>query len=155
MTVLELVVCPSLVVRAWLLQHLVEDAYLRRASRPFAFHGGDEIVVKVFPLERACFLLLLVLLGPSTGALVLVSGRLAFPSFTAEEGADRFFPCRVVCYYVHQLVDGLRTVPAQFPHQVLTGGTRDKGQDDVVVGDVWQLGALLREASSVLSKSFS
>jgi len=100
------------VVRAWLFQHLVEDAPLWRASRPFAFHGGDEIVVEIFPLERPCFLLLLALLGPSTGALIIIGGQLAFPSFTAEEGADRFFPCSVVCDYVHQLVDGLRAISA-------------------------------------------
>jgi len=34
-------------------------------------------------------------------------------------------------------------IPAQFPHQILAGGAQDKGQDDVVVWDVRQLGALL------------
>jgi len=87
--------------RAWLLKHLVEDSPLWRASRSFALHGGDEIVVEVFPLKRPCFLLLFVLLGSSTGALVIIGGRFAFPSFAAEKGADRFFPYSVVCHYVH------------------------------------------------------
>jgi len=127
-TVLELVVGPSLMIRARLLQHLVEDAHLWRASRLFALHGGDEIVVEIFPLERSrLLLLLLVLLGPSTGALVVIGELLIFPSFTAEEGPDRFFPCGVVCHHVHQLVDGLRAIPAQLPHQVSTCGTRDEG----------------------------
>ena len=91
--VLELVVCPSLMVRAGLLYHFVDDSPLWGSSRPFALHGGDEIVVEGFPLERLCFLLLLVLLGSSTGARIIIGGRLASTSFTAEEGADRFFPC--------------------------------------------------------------
>jgi len=82
------------------------------ASRPFALHSGDEIVVKVFPLEWSGFLLLFVLLGPPTGALIIIGGRFAFPSFTAEEGTDCFFPRSVVCDYVHQLVDGMREIPA-------------------------------------------
>jgi len=76
-------------------------------------------------------------------ALIIIGGLLALSSFTTEEGAYRFFPYNVVCHYVHQLVDGLRAIPAQFPYQISTGGTRDKGQDDVMVGDMWQLGALL------------
>ena len=107
MAVLELVVCPSLMVRAGLLQYFVEDSPLWGSSRPFALHGGDEIIVEGFLLERPCFLLLLVLLGTSTGALIIVGRRLAFPSFAVEEGADRFFPCSVVRHYVHQLVDGV------------------------------------------------
>jgi len=103
---------PTLVVGAWLLQHLVEDGPFWGPSRPFALHGGDEIVIKVFPLEWSGLLLLFVLLGSSTGALIIISGRPSFPSFTAEEGADRFFPCGIVCHYVHQLVDGLRAIPA-------------------------------------------
>jgi len=82
------------------------------ASRLFAFHGGDEIVVDVFPLGWPGFLLLLVLLGTSTRTLILIGGLLAFPSFTAKEGADRFFPCCVVSHHVHQFVDGLRAIPA-------------------------------------------
>jgi len=75
------------------------------------FHGGDEIVIEVFPLERVCFLIFLALLGPLTGALILICGRLVFPSFIAEESAHHFFPSSVVCHYVHQLVDGLGTIP--------------------------------------------
>ena len=112
------------------------------ASRLLAFHVSNEIVIEVFSWERSCLLLILVFLGPLTGALIIVGGQLALPSFTTEEGADCFLPCCVVCHYVHQLIDGLRAIPNQFPHQVSTGGTRDKGQDDVVVGDMWQLGAL-------------
>jgi len=90
----------------------MKDARLWRASRPFAFHGGDEIVVEVFPLEWSGFLLFLVLLGSSTRALIIIRERLALPSFIAEEGADRFFPRRVVGHYVHPLVDSLGAVPA-------------------------------------------
>ena len=99
-------------IRAGLLLHFVEDGSLWGSSRHLAFHGGDEIVIEGFPLEQSCFLLLVVLLGPSTGTLVVVSGRLAFSSFMAEEGTDRFFPCGVVGHYIHQLVDGLRAISA-------------------------------------------
>jgi len=34
--------------------------------------GSDEIVVEGLPLERLCFLLLVVLLGSSTGALIVI-----------------------------------------------------------------------------------
>jgi len=81
-------------------------------SRPFALHGGDEIVVEVLPLEWSGFLLLFVLLGPSTRTLIIIGWWLAFPSFTAEEGVDRFFLYSVVCHYNHQLVNGLRAIPA-------------------------------------------
>ena len=81
-------------------------------SGPFALHGGDEIVVGVHSLEWPCLFLLFVLLGSSTTGLIIIGRRLAFPSFTAEEVADRFFPCGVVCHYVHQLIDGLRAIPA-------------------------------------------
>ena len=100
------------------------------------FHGGDKIVVEIFPLELSRILLLLVLLGPSTGGPIFIGRLLAFPSFTAKEGSDRFLPCCVIFHYVHQLIDGPRAVPAQFLHQVSTGGTRDKGQYDIVVGDM-------------------
>ena len=105
--------------------------------------------------ERPCFLLILALLGPLTGTLIVVGRCLAFASFIAEESTDRFLPCSIVCYHIHELVDGLRMVPTQLPHQISVGGARDKGQDKVVVEDVRQLSALLREASSILSKSFS
>jgi len=110
--------------------------------RLLPLHGGDEVVVEVLLLELPHLLLLLVLLEPSTRGLVFIGRLLAFPSFTTEEGTDCFLPCCVVCHYVHDLIDGLRSVPTQFPHQVSTGGTRDKCQDDVVVGDMWQLGVL-------------
>ena len=91
-------------------------------------------------------MLLLILLEPLTGGPIFIDGLLAFPSFTTEEGTDCFLSCCVVCHYVHELIDGLRVISARFSYQVSTGGTRDKGQDDIMVGYMWQLGALLREA---------
>jgi len=99
--VLEHVVCPSLMLRAGLLQHLVEDSSLRGSSRFFTLRGGDEIVVEYLTLERPCFLLLLVLLGSSTGAFIVVGWRLAFASFAAEESADCFLSRGIVCHHVH------------------------------------------------------
>jgi len=99
--VFKLVVCPSLMVRARLLPHLVEESSLRGSSRFFTLHGSDEIVVEGLPLERPCFLLLLVFLGSSTGALIVIGRLLAFASFAAEESTDRFLPCRIVCHHIH------------------------------------------------------
>ena len=97
-------------VRARLLQHLVKDASIRRASRLLSIHGGDKVVIGIFPVELPHFLLLFVFLEASTGGPIFVDGLLAFPSFRAEEGADCLLPCRLVGYYVHQLVDGLRSI---------------------------------------------
>jgi len=63
-------------------------------------------------LEWPDLLLLFALLGPSTVTFVVVGGLLAFPSFIAEESADRFFSHRVVGHHIHQLVEGLRAIPA-------------------------------------------
>jgi len=78
MTVLELVVGASLMVRAWFFQHLVENASIWRASGPLRLHGGDEIVVEVFLLELPRFLLLLVFLGTSAGGPSSSAGCLPF-----------------------------------------------------------------------------
>jgi len=96
-TILELVVGSDFMVRAWFLQHFIEDASIWGASRLLPLHGGDEIVVEVLLLELPHFLLLLVFLEPSTGGPVFISRLLAFPSFTTVEGTDCFFPCCVVC----------------------------------------------------------
>jgi len=110
-TVFELVIGSSLMLRAWLLYHLIKDASIWRTLRPLAFHGGDKIVVEIFSLELPRFLLLLIPLGPSTRGPIFIGRLLAFPSFTAKEGTDRFLPCCVICHYIHQLIDDLRAIP--------------------------------------------
>ena len=80
-TVLEFVVGAPLMVRARLLQHLVEDASIRRASRFLSIHGGDEVVIGIFPVELPHFLLLFIFLEASTGGPIFIDGLLAFSSF--------------------------------------------------------------------------
>jgi len=63
--------------------------------------GGDEIIIEDLTLERPRFLHLLVLLGSSTGAPIIVGWRLAFASFAAEESADCFLSRGIVCHHVH------------------------------------------------------
>ena len=67
-------VSPYLVIRARLLQHLVEDGSLRGALRLFALDHGDEVVVNGLVLVLLRLLLLVVvLLGSSARAFVIVS----------------------------------------------------------------------------------
>jgi hypothetical protein len=80
-TILEFVVSASLMVRARLLQHLVEDASLRRASRLLSIHRGDEVVTRISLVELPHFLLLFIFLEASTGSPIFIDGLLAFSSF--------------------------------------------------------------------------
>jgi len=99
-------------VRARLFQHLVEDAPIRRASRSLSIHSGDEVVIGILPVQLPCFLLLFIFLEASTGGPIFIDGLLTFLSFRVEEGPNCLLPCRVVCYYVHQFVDGLGSIAA-------------------------------------------
>ena len=60
--ILELVVGPFIVVRAGLLEHLVEDHPLWGASRLFVFDRCDEVVIESLTFVQSCFLFLLVIL---------------------------------------------------------------------------------------------
>jgi len=61
------VVGPSLVIRAGLLQHLVEDSPLRGTSRFLALNRSDEIIIRNLLLALLDLLLLLaILLGALT-----------------------------------------------------------------------------------------
>ena len=58
------------------------------------------------------FFLLHVLFGPPTRAFVVVGLCLPLVILVAKETADRLLTGSVVRHYVHQLVDGLWTIPS-------------------------------------------
>jgi hypothetical protein len=108
--ILELVVGPSLVIRAGLLEHLMEDGPLRGASRLLALDRGKEIVVEGLSLILSRFLLVVVLFGPPAGAFVVFCWCLPLAALVAKESTDDLLVGSVVRHYVHQLVDSLRMI---------------------------------------------
>jgi hypothetical protein len=88
-TILEFVVSAPLMVRARLLQHLVEDASFRRASRLLPIHRGDEVVLRISLVELPYFLLLFIFLEASTGSPFFIDGLLAFSSFLGHRTAGQ------------------------------------------------------------------
>jgi len=64
------------VVRVGLLKHLVEDGPLWGDLRLLVLDSGDEIIIESLLLDRSCFLLVVVLLGSSARALIVVRWRL-------------------------------------------------------------------------------
>jgi hypothetical protein len=56
---------------------------------------------------------------------------------------------------VHQTVGSDEGVAAQLSDQLFAGGAREEGHDNVGVGDVGELGALLGETPDVIPKGFT
>ena len=100
----------SLVVRARVLEHLIKDGPLWGALRLLALNNGDEVIIEALPLDLLCLLLLFVLFGPLAWALIIVRWRLPLVVLVVEESANCLLASDVVCYYVHQLIDGLWTI---------------------------------------------
>jgi hypothetical protein len=68
-----------------------------------------------------------------------------------EDSFDRLLPRGELGGDVHQLARLGGSLAAQFAHQVSAGGAGEERPDDIRVGDVGQLGALLRKPLDVLS----
>jgi hypothetical protein len=71
-----------------------------------------------------------------------------------EDGFDRLLTRGELGGDVHQLTRLGGSLVAQFAHQVATSGAGEERPDDIRVGDVGQLGALLRKPPDVLSRGF-
>jgi hypothetical protein len=99
--ILELVISPSLLVRAGLFEHLIEDGPLWGTLRLLALDGSDEIIVEGLLLDLSCLLLLVVLFGPPARALIVVSWCLPLAVLRVEESTDRFFTDSVLRHYIH------------------------------------------------------
>jgi hypothetical protein len=71
-----------------------------------------------------------------------------------EDGLDRLLTRDELGGDVHQLARPGGSLATQFAHQVAASGAGEEHPDDVRVGDVGQLGALLRKSPDVLPQRF-
>jgi hypothetical protein len=145
----------TLAIGARLLEHLVEQVGpSRRLPRVPVLSSSDKIRVSGVAL---CLRLLLGLLlcAPLGGRLEDV---FRLPSLRLlvlpEDGFDRLLTRGELGGDVHQLARLSGSLAAQFAHQVAASGVGEERPDDIRVGDVGQLGALLRKPPDVLSQGF-
>jgi hypothetical protein len=107
------------------------------------FDGGDEIRVSgvALCLHLLLGLLLRATLGGRLGDVFLLPSLrlLVLP----EDGFDRLLARGELGGDVHQLARLGGSLAPQFAHQVSVGGADEERPDDIRVGDVGQLGALL------------
>jgi hypothetical protein len=116
--------------------------------------GSDKICVGGVALRlRLLFRLLLrsTLGGRLENVFLLASLRLLV---LPEDGFDRLLTRGELGGDVHQLARLGGSLVAQFAHQVAASGAGEERPDDIRVGDVWQLGVLLRKPPDVLSQGF-
>jgi hypothetical protein len=71
-----------------------------------------------------------------------------------EDGFDRLLTRGELGGDVHQLARLGGSLATQFAHQVAASGAGEERPDDIRVGDVGQLGALLRKPPDVVSQGF-
>jgi hypothetical protein len=143
------------VIGARLLEHLVKrvDSFRRLPGVPM-LDGSDKIRISGVAL---CLRLLLGLLfraalGGRLGGVFLRSSLrlLVLP----EDGFDRLLTRGKLGGNVHQFARLGGSLAPQFAHQVPARSAGEECPDDVRVGDVGQLGALLRKPPDVLSQGF-
>jgi hypothetical protein len=143
------------VIGARLLEHLVEQVGPSgRLSRVSVLDSSDEIRISGVALRLRLLLglLLRVALGGRLGdVFLLASLRLLVLS---EDGFDRLLTRGELGGDVHQLARLGGSLATQFAHQVAASGADEERPDDIRVGDVGQLGALLRKPPDVVSQGF-
>jgi hypothetical protein len=71
-----------------------------------------------------------------------------------EDGFDRLLTRGELGGDVHQLARLGGSLATQFAHQIAVSGAGEERPDDIRVGDVGQLGTLLRKPPDVLSQGF-
>jgi hypothetical protein len=145
-----------LMIGAQLLEHLVEEIGTSgRFPRVLVLSGGDK--VRVGGVAFCLRLLLAFLLGAAlSGRLgdifrLAVLGLLVLP----EDGLNRLLARGELGGDVHQLARPGGGLATQLAHQVAAGGASEERSDDIRVGDVGQLGALLRESPDVVPERLS
>jgi hypothetical protein len=143
------------VIGARLLEHLVERVGPSgRFPRIPVLGSSDEIRVNsvAFCLRLLPGLLLRATLDGCLGGVILLSSLrlLVLP----EDGFDDLLTRGKLGGYVHQFARLGGSLAPQFAHQVLASGVGEECPDDVRVGDVGQLGALLQKPPDVLSQGF-
>ena len=160
-TLFEGVVNLALVIRAWFLQHVVEQSTTSRgASRTFAVKGDDEGLVRVLVMSLATLVWRAFLLAfpAALGLLWVVFGlaalcgrvHLALAPFAIEDSTNRLFAGGEVGCYVEERVGAGRRVPSQLALEVPARGAQMKGTDDLGVLHAGELGALLGETPDVV-----
>jgi hypothetical protein len=116
--------------------------------------GSDKICVGggAFRLRLLLGLLLRAALGGRLGDIFLLTSLslLVLP----EDGLDRLLTRGELGGDVHQLARPGGSLATQFAHQVAASGAGEECPDDIRVGDVGQLGALLRKSPDVLPQGF-
>jgi hypothetical protein len=134
----------TLVIGARLLEHLVEHVGPSgRSPRIPALGSSDGICFNgvAFSLRLLLALLLCAMLGGRLGDVFLLPSLrlLVFP----EDGFDRLLTRGELGGYVHQFTCLGGSFASQFAYQVPASGAGEECSDDVRVGDVRQLSALL------------
>jgi hypothetical protein len=146
----------TLMIGARLLEHFVEQVGASgRLPRVPMLGGGDKVRVG----DVAFHLRLLLALLPRAA----LSGRLKDVFRLAplrllvlpEDGLDCLLTRGKLGGDVHQLACPGGSLATQLAHQVAASGAGEERADDIRVGDVGQLGALLRESSDVVPEGFS
>jgi hypothetical protein len=155
-TLLKGVLDETLMIGARLLEHLVEQVGASgRLLRVPVLGGGDKVCVGGVAFHVR--LLLALLLGAA------LSGRLGDVFRPAplrllvlpEDGLDRLLPRGALGGDVHQLARSGGSLATQLAHQVAASGAGEERADDIRVGDVGQLGALLRKSPDVVPQGLS
>jgi hypothetical protein len=145
----------TLVIGARLLELLVEHVGPSgRLPRVPVLGSSDEIRVSgvALCLRLLPSLLLRAVLDGCLGGIFLLPflRLLVLP----EDSLDRLLTRGKLGGYVHQLARLSGGLAPQFAHQVSASGAGEESSNDVRVGDVGQLGALLRKPPDVLSEGF-
>jgi hypothetical protein len=152
-TFFEGVLDGPLVIGARLLEHLVEGAGpSRRFPRVPVLGRSDEIHVSGVAL-RLRLVLGLVLRAPLGGRLGGIFLQLSLRLLVlSEDGFDRLLTRGELGGDVHQFARTGGSLAPQFAHQVSASGAGKESPDDIRVGNVGQLGALLQKPPDVLSE---
>jgi hypothetical protein len=154
-TFLKGVLDGTLMIGARLLEHLVEQVGpSRRLLKVPVLGDNDKICVGgvAFCLRLLLAFLLCAALGGRLGDVFLLASLrlLVLP----EDGLDRLLTRGELGGDVHQLTRSGGSLVTQFSHQVARSGAGEERVDDIRVGDVGQLGALLRKPPDVVPQGF-
>jgi hypothetical protein len=145
-----------LMIGAQLLEHLVEEIGASgRFPRVLVLSGSDKVRVGgvVFRLRLLLAFLLGAALSGRLGDIFRLAalGLLLLP----EDGLNRLLARGELGGDVHQLARPGGGLATQLAHQIAAGGAGKERADDIRVGDVGQLGALLRESPNVVPERLS
>jgi hypothetical protein len=154
-TFLKGVLDGTLVVGARLLEHLVEQVGpSRRLPKVPVLGGSDKICVGSVASRLRLLLafLLRAALGGRLGDVFLLASLrlLVLP----EDGLNHVMTRGELGGDVHQLARPGGSLATQFAHQVAASGAGEERADDIRVGDVGKLGALLRKSPDILPQGF-